>query len=279
MGYAAGIADENPLYFDDERPEGVIAPPMLAVALTWKLASHFSEFWDVGDFPVEVLAQQVHYSEVLEWRRPIVPGNTLRIAGEVAAILPHRAGTHMILCFTALDSRDTLVFREYIGGMMRGVRCLDDGASAPNVPQPVPLNGGRETLWEKRLHIDSLAPWIYDMCGDIPFPIHTSRAFARAVGLPGVIYQGTATLALALREIMNVEASADPRRVLGLACHFTGMVEPGTDIVVRVVAKETTSDVTRVYFQVLNEKNHKAVRNGCATFGPVARSHDDAQSE
>jgi len=268
MGYAAGVGDANPLYFDDDRPGGVIAPPMLAVALTWNLASHFAEYWDVGDFPVEVLAQQVHYSEVLEWHRPMLPGDTLRITGEVAAIQPHRAGTHLVLCFTAEDRSGGLVFREYIGGMMRGVRCADDDTSAPELPQPAPWSGARDLLWEKRLKIDSLASWVYDMCGDIPFPIHTSRAFARAVGLPGVIYQGTATLAVALREVTNAEAGADPRRVRGLACNFTGMVEPNSEITVRVLGKEAVNDTTRVHFQVLNEKGHKAIRNGCVTLAP-----------
>jgi len=185
----------------------------------------------------------------------------------------------MVLRFTAADSRGATIFREYIGGMMRGVRCADGGAGIPGVPKAAPWNGEREVLWEKRLRIDPLAPWIYDMCGDVPFPIHTSRAFARAVGLQNVIYQGTATLALALRELTNEEASADPRRVRGLACHFTGMVEPGTEITVRALGKETTPDAVSVYLQVLNEKNHKAIRNGSVTFGVAGYSIGAAQSE
>ena len=35
MNYAAAIGDDNPWYFDDEREGGIIAPPMLSVALTW----------------------------------------------------------------------------------------------------------------------------------------------------------------------------------------------------------------------------------------------------
>lgn len=39
MNYAAAVGDDNPRCFDDERPAGVVAPPMLAVALTWPLAA------------------------------------------------------------------------------------------------------------------------------------------------------------------------------------------------------------------------------------------------
>src|SRR6185295_17780379 len=31
MNYAAAVHDQNPWYFDDERDEGIVAPPMLAV--------------------------------------------------------------------------------------------------------------------------------------------------------------------------------------------------------------------------------------------------------
>ena len=46
MNYAAALDDGNPRYFDDTRPGGIIAPPMLAVALpleTSRLA--WPSFW------------------------------------------------------------------------------------------------------------------------------------------------------------------------------------------------------------------------------------------
>jgi hypothetical protein len=39
MNYAAAVLDHNPLYFDDEREGGVIAPPMFAVAPSRKKSS------------------------------------------------------------------------------------------------------------------------------------------------------------------------------------------------------------------------------------------------
>ncbi len=37
MNYAAAIGDTNPVYFNDERPEGIIAPPLFPVAVTWPI--------------------------------------------------------------------------------------------------------------------------------------------------------------------------------------------------------------------------------------------------
>lgn len=269
MNYAAAIPDSNPWHLDDLRPEGIVAPPMLAVALTWPLSEHFAEYWaDGSPFPVEVLSRQVHYSEVLEWYRPMLPGERLSIVGRVVAILPHRAGTQLVLRYEARDSAGEAVFAEYIGGLLRGVRCTGRGLGAEELPElrEFPLDG--EPLWERRVAIDALAAHRYDGGADIHFPIHTSPAFAKSVGLPGILYQGTATLSVAVREILAVEAESDPRRLKRLNCIFSGMVFPGTEISVRVEGKETLAGMTHIGFTVWNGSGKQAIRNGCLSLAP-----------
>ena len=60
MNYAAAIHDDNPHYFDDERREGIIAPPMFAVAATWPIIENLPEFIETDAFPQEVLLTLVH---------------------------------------------------------------------------------------------------------------------------------------------------------------------------------------------------------------------------
>ncbi|MCP4021558.1 MAG: hypothetical protein GY729_06935, partial [Desulfobacteraceae bacterium] len=97
---------------------------------------------------------------------------------------------------------------------------------------------------------------------NIEFPIHTSPNFAEAVGLPGIILQGTATLAYAVREMVNKEADADPSNIEQIACNFTGMVLPGTKIEVYCIEKKSYHDHTDLFFQVHNSDGQKAIRNG-----------------
>ena len=149
---------------------------------------------------MEVLVTQVHHAENLEFHRPLRPGDRLTVKGQVAAILPHRAGTRVVIRFAALDEAHEPVFTEHIGALMRGVKCSDDGLCLNRLPEGPLAEEGVEPLWESRIPIDPLRPHIYDGCTGIVFPIHTSRAFARQVGLPGNILQGTATLAFAVRE-------------------------------------------------------------------------------
>lgn len=194
MNFAAGTADPNPCYFDDERPGGIIAPPMLATALTWKISSQMAQFQEADDFPAKVLTRQVHFTEILTCHRPMCPGGRLRIEGEVKAILPQRGGTHLVMEYRATGADGQPVFTEYVGALLRGVRCMGAAKGGENLPVPPASPPEKGLLWAKELHIGPLDAHIYDACGDIHFPIHTSPAFAHAVGLPGTIYHGTGTL-------------------------------------------------------------------------------------
>ena len=268
MLYAASIGDDNPRHLDDTRPEGIIAPPMLAISLTWPISESVAESWGGADFPVEVLSRQVHYSEFLQWTRPVRPGDRLRIEGAVAAILPHRAGTHLIIEYTARDGKGEPVFVERIGGLLRGVKCTDAGQGEDRVPaRPVPREYA--PLWATTLHLSPLAAHIYDGLANVHFPIHISPAFAKFVGLPGIIFQGTGTLAMAVREITAREADNDPARLRQARCRFTGMVLPGTDITVELVAREAEADGTACHFIVRNAQGKAVLSDGCVTVGAV----------
>ncbi|MBI2424487.1 MAG: MaoC family dehydratase N-terminal domain-containing protein [Candidatus Hydrogenedentes bacterium] len=261
MNYAAGVDDANPRYFDDTAPAGIGVPPMLAAALTWPMSSRFQEFWPARDFPLEVMATQVHYSEHLAFSRPMRAGETLCIRGQAVSMQQHRAGTHLIMRYTATGRLGETVFVEHIGGMLRGVtlrdgdRSLEDVAQVATVPEGAPG-------WEAQVHIDALAAHRYDACADIHFPIHTSRSFARAVGLPDTIYHGTATLARAVTHILNRLGGGDPSRIASIACNFTGMVPLNSGIRIVVLKETLDAGHTSVPFHVLNAAGGKAVRNG-----------------
>jgi len=185
----------------------------------------------------------------------------LIISGEVRAILPHRSGTHAVIKLQAADDKGDLVFTEFVGAMLRGVTC-DGGKGADQVP-PMPENGRKSALaWEANVYIPPLATYIYDGCANIEFPIHTSPSFAKSVGLPGIILQGTASFAHAVREIVNREADGNPQGVTELCCRFTGMIMPGSNIRICCIGKRAHETHTDIFFEVLNAEGQKAIRNG-----------------
>ncbi len=264
MNYAASVADDNPAYFDDTRSGGVIAPPMFCEAAAWRISERIRDHIDVPGFPFHLLMTQVHYSERADFHRPVVPGDKLKISGHIAAILPHRAGTHVVIRYDATDKKGELVFTLHSGAMLRGVKCAGGGAGQDALPVVPPAPQSESPAWAVPVEINRLAPHIYDGCARIFFPIHTSERFARGVGLPGTILQGTATLAIAAREIVNREAGGDPRLLKSLACRFSGMVLPGTTICVRAFSRSETDSGKDIRFEVLNAAGDKAVSHGFA---------------
>lgn len=269
--FAAALGDDNPLYFDDASGDprdvsgGLAAPPTFPVSVTWPVLSHLGDYIGDRTFPREVLVTQVHYTEHLILHRLVRPGDRLRLDGKIAALLPHRAGTHAVVRLAASDAAGEPVFTEYIGAMLRGVQLegeKEGQEQTGELPWPPPADPAACPAWTARVSVDPLAPYIYDAGANIEFPIHTSPKFAGAVGLPGIILQGTATLGLAVRELVNRAAGADPRTVKEIACKFTGMVMPGTKITVLCQGTQQQGNVTHLFFEVINAQNEKAVRNG-----------------
>ena len=264
MNFAAAVTDNNARYFDDEDESALIAPPMLSVALTWPISRCFPEFMGVTDFPAEVLDYAVHFTEDLTWHRPMKQSEELTIRGTIHAILPHFGGTHLVLRYDVEDTDGNLVFTEHTATLFRGVRCTDKGQGKADILKVPRAPKNQTPLWEREVHIGPLAAHLYDGCADVHNPIHTSRDMARQVGLPGPILHGSATLALAVRELINRQADADPTRLKRLACRFTAMVPLDSKITIQLLATETTADGEDLFFEVRNQDNKRAISRGYA---------------
>lgn len=263
MNYAAALGDNNPHYLDDTRAGGICAPPLLAVALTWPLSSRFDRYWGESEFPAAAQQRQVHYNESLVWNRPLGVDETLCIQGEIVAMTAHPGGTLITIRYEAHGRDGGLVFTEFIGGLLRDVTLADEGRSSCPLPPPIASPQVDTGAWTTAIPIDPLAAHVYDGCTDIVFPIHTSVAFARQVGLPDPIYHGTATLGLAVREILNREGQGDPTKLRELHGGFRGMVMPGSTITLRVAGVQVDENEKIVYFSMLNNAGVEAIRNGC----------------
>jgi len=263
MNYSAAIGDNNSRYFDDENPDGIVSHPVYPVAVTWNILGNLREFIVSEKFPAELLLTQIHYTEHLEIHRPLSPGMQLVIKGRIAAILPHRAGTHVVIRLDAREKEGAMVFTEHIGAMLRGVECIGGGSGKESLPVVWNAGDGAEPCWASTVSIDPLMPYVYDGCTGIVFPIHTSAKFSRMVGLPGIILQGTATLALSVTEIVNRELNSEPERVRSVSCRFTGMVLPGSDISVRMIEKRKKDTGTNLLFDVCNIRGERVISGGC----------------
>ena len=89
---------------------------------------------------------------------------------------------------------------------------------------------------------------------------------AHQVGLRGIILQGTATLAFAVRELINRETGGNPTQIRSLYARFSGMVLPGTTIRIIMLKRESFSDGTNLYFCVMNQDGEYVIKDGFAGF-------------
>ena len=264
--YAAAIGDMNPRYIDDRREGGIVAPPMFAVAVSWPIVENMQSYIDLP-YPPEIFNTMVHYSEYLEITRPFRPGERVTVNGEVLALIPHKAGSYIVFKFSVTDKDGQAIHEEYAGAVLRGVECTDGGKGEENIPVVPDHIGTGDPEWSVRVPITPEAPYVYDGCTNIYFPIHTSPRFAKSVGLPGIIYQGTATLALAVRELVNREAAGEPERIKVISGRFTGMVMPDSAIAVQLQGRRESETHTELFFRVVNQQEREAVSFGYAKIG------------
>jgi len=132
-------------------------------------------------------------------------------------------------------------------------------ADAPEAPRAVEVASARA---EVQAPISALAAHVYTECARIWNPVHTDTAVAARAGLPGLILHGTATLALAVSRVLELEVGNEPGRVRRVAGQFRAMVMMPSTITVRVLMREQTPSRDVIRFDVLNSEGELAVQNG-----------------
>lgn len=299
LAFAAGVGEVGDLFLDDARPDGCLGVPAFCVSLEWPVVRATASGNPFGATAEEVL-RGVHASQDSTFHRPIRAGDRLRVTGQIASIRPTRAGA---LVLNKIVTADALtgepVVTSWYGSIFRGIDVLGE-AEPVEVPPPFPVFESREGSGD-RLGGDSAsrpsgtppqtadnggfaasgasalsaavrvsvpiareAPHVYSECADIWNPIHTERRVALAAGLPDIILHGTASWALAAREIVRHRCDGDPLRLRRLYGRFAAMVIPGSCIEVQIGGLREGADA--IQFEVHNAAGELAVAQGGAVF-------------
>jgi acyl dehydratase len=258
LAYAAAIMDSSAEVFDDARAGGIIVPPPYCVSPEWPVVSG-PKVQEAMGMSLAERRRGVHYIQDSEFHLPIRPGMSLRTEGRVVAVRRSRAGALTQSKLTTVDtgSGETLV-TSWTSSIVRGVEVEGEDNTAETPPALPPGSG--EAMAEIEIFIPREMPHSYTECADIWNPIHTEREVALAAGLPDIILHGTATWALAGREVIRLCCAGDPAKLKRLHGRFTAMVIPGTAI--RVALEEPNGGV--VGFTVYNGEGEAAISNGIA---------------
>ena len=261
--FAGGVDDFNPVYFEDDRPEGLIAHP--GMVFTWQWNSRFTPDRDLD---LQLVRRGVQSWLDVRFNRPIREGDIITSQGQSIAVKQIRPGVLSTQRFTFRDSDGETVAVMDSSGITRGAELDGEAAeleSAPPVPQR--LTDGETPVWTTTLPVDPQAPHVYTECAGIWNPIHTERKVALAAGLPDIILHGSASLLIALREVINRNLGGDPTRVTRFAGQFRGMVIPGTDVTVNALEVRDEGDREVIFYEMRNDQGQLAITNGIVVAG------------
>ena len=254
MAYAASLGETDPRYYDTSAPSGPIAHPLFAACYEWTVAQTLRS----KTIKPDLLPRSVHTSHHLVIHRRPEAGDRLLTRGQVLTVRPSRNGTFVVIRYSTVDRNGRPVTTTDYGSVFRGV--TTDGTASAAVP-PLPRlepPGGVEIRWSAPVPVAAQAAHVYSECTRIWNPIHTDIAAARAAGLPGPILHGTATLALAVSQVIRHDLGGDATRVTMLAARLTGMVSMPSTFTVR--GRGRAGDL--IAFDALNERGEPVLSDG-----------------
>jgi acyl dehydratase len=266
MAYAAALGESAPEYFDTTRPDGVLAHPLFPVCYEWPLALDVR----AKALPDDVAVRGVHATHRLALHRRPRPGDRLRTTAAVAALERRAPGAYMVLRMETVDGAGRPVSTTDYGSLYLGVEC--------EVASPDTLSPGERgqdegwssagAWWSAEVPIAPTLAHVYTECARIWNPIHTDRAVALGAGLPDIILHGTATVALAISQVLRRDERGPAAPVRAVGCRFGAMVRLPSRLVVRGQRPEPSPRGRVVRFEALAEDGRPAVKDGRLTLDP-----------
>jgi acyl dehydratase len=237
------------------------AHPLFPVAVEWPVVVHANAELSGEHLTPDERRRGVHATHDLVIHRPVVGGEELTTIATVDAVQSRPPGAYQVLRLESTDRRGEPVATTRMGSLFLGV-AVDGDDAGELVPRPAagPTTGVR--LATTPVAITPGAAHVYTETARIWNPIHTDAAVALAAGLPGPILHGTATLALAVNEVVQVVADGDDDPVRRVSARFGAMVRPGTSITIRVHHARTVDAGRVITFTVVNDEGELAVRDG-----------------
>jgi acyl dehydratase len=263
MAYAAALNDLMPCYMDTRAPHQLLTHPMFPVCFEWPVVVGLREAFQKGGISLDEFRRGVHATHDMTIHRPIRPPEKLTTTATVVAIERRKPGAYQVTRLQTVDESGAPVCTSMYGSIYRGVDVVgDDKAIASNTDLPRPRENPRTPRAEAKVHVAGGLAHTYTECARIWNPIHTDIKVARDASLPELILHGTATLALAVSRIVQMEAGGDPSRLARIAGRFTGMVLMPSDITVRMLSRESSEHGDLVHFDVLTQTGEPAISNG-----------------
>jgi len=231
-----------------------IIHPLYYTKISWKIIENLNKYLE-NPFDEAILKTIVHQSETIIFHNDLEFPANLKVVSKIWSIQAHKKGTKIVIKFDYYSDNKHIA-TEYTGGLLFGVKCIGGGKSLGEIPKTEKID--ELSIWEEKIEIDKLMPFIYAEKAEIDAPIHTNPKFAKSIGLPNNILQGTCTFAKVVSIIMTKECKGNLDIIKSVSAKFTRMLIPPNRVTVRLLKKKKNI----LYFDVLDNKNKAVLRGG-----------------
>ncbi len=231
--------------------------PLYLTKISWHIVESLNEYLEQPIEP-KLLKMLVHLSDHFEYLEPLHIDHEYQVKSRLCLIAPHRKGTRLTVRFEYYQANKLKVI-EHTTGLLFGVKCKGPKRLFGELPQNDRVN--EKQGWSRNISIAKKLPYDYAKKAEIDAPIHTDPKFAKSIGLPDIILQGTCIFATAVSSILK-EFGINFDRVKSLSVNFTGMLVTPNQICVQVLFQSDE----RIVFKVLDKDGNAVIKGGNILF-------------
>jgi acyl dehydratase len=258
--YARAYNDDNPAFFDANRPAGIVAPPMFAVTVTWNAL--MTAVLD-PDLQADLL-RLVHGEQDMEFTTPIRPGDIISASAKIISIEPKASGETMTVELHASDQAGQHVNKTLFSAFIRGGRNRDAARSESAAAERTVEPARGEPLFTVTQKIDDDQTFRYAEASGDRNPIHVDASIAKMAGLPGIIVHGLCTMAFTSKVAIDKLCAGDPTRLKRLRVRFSRPVLPGQTITTKIWPNPENPSRQTFTFETYNPNNQPVIKAGLA---------------
>jgi len=210
--YASATKDPSPRV-----QAGTAVPPVAIVTQIWD-AQNAGRAAAVPEDVQRTATGGVHGEHDVVLRRPIIPGEPLRIWVDAHGARPAGRNSLVTLRYTALDATDAVVAEQWWTTVYLGTACEPVGEAAPD--HGFPEGARSHPIGTYAVDVDGdMARRYAEVSGDWSAH-HFDVEAARQSGFDRVFLHGLCTMALCAQGVVELAAGGDPDRVRRIAVRF-----------------------------------------------------------
>ncbi len=255
--YALAYNETNPWFLDERRPGGIAAPPLFGVVFTGPALLQAISDSDLG----LNYARVVHGEQEMDFIKLVKPRDLITTTVAIKNIEAKSSGEVLSVATESKNQHGDLVQKSVVTLFVRGEK-KGDTAKPEESEKPKP-----NFLFTIAQKIDSDQTFRYaEASGDMN-PIHTDEAFAKKVGLPGIIVHGLCVMAFTSKVFIDEACGGDPSRLKRMKVRFSKPVFPGQTITTKAWILERGPHRIVYGFETLNPSGEAVIRNAVAEIG------------